>query len=51
MKTDTLIFSVINQFKFRRILVTLYLFQHAERKWWQNENDQVLIDVTVSLSD
>ena len=33
------------------ILGSLYLFQRAERKRWQNENDEVIIDVTVSLSE
>jgi len=33
------------------ILGSLYLFQRAERKRWQNQNDEVLIDVTVSLSE
>lgn len=32
-------------------LGALYLFQRAERKRWQNQSDQVLIDVTASLSD
>jgi len=27
------------------VLGSLYLFQRAERKRWQNQNDQVLIDV------
>lgn len=29
----------------------LYLFQGAERKRWQNQNDEVLIDEIVSLSE
>ena len=29
----------------------LYLFQRAERKRWQNQNEGVIIDVTPSLSD
>lgn len=33
------------------VLGSLYLFQRAERKRWQNQNDQVLIDGTASLSD
>ena len=33
------------------ILGSLYLFQRAERKRWQNQNDEVLIDVTASLSE
>ena len=33
------------------ILGSLYLFQRAERKRWQNQNDEVIIDVTVSLSE
>jgi len=33
------------------ILDSLYLFQRAERKRWQNQNDEVLIDVTASLSE
>lgn len=33
------------------ILGSLYLFQRAERKRWQNQNNEVLIDVTASLSD
>jgi hypothetical protein len=32
-------------------LGALYLFQRAERKRWQNQNDGVIIDVTASLSD
>lgn len=32
-------------------LGALYLFQRAERKRWQNQNHEVLIDVTASLSD
>ena len=33
------------------ILGSLYLFQRAERKRCQNQNDKVLIDVTASLSE
>jgi len=33
------------------ILGSLYLFQRAERKRWQNQNDEVLIDVIASLSE
>ena len=33
------------------ILGALYLFQRAERKRWQNQNEEVLINVTASLSD
>jgi hypothetical protein len=33
------------------ILGSLYLFQRAERKRWQNQNDEVLIDITASLSE
>ena len=33
------------------ILGSLYLFQRSERKRWQNQNDEVLIDVIASLSD
>ena len=33
------------------ILGSLYLFQRAERKRWQNQNDEVIIDVTASLSE
>ena len=33
------------------ILGSLYLFQRAERKRWQNQNDEVLIDVITSLSE
>ena len=33
------------------ILGSLYLFQRAERKRWQNQNDEVLIDVTASLNE
>ena len=33
------------------ILGSLYLFQRAERKHWQNQNDEVLIDVIASLSE
>ncbi len=33
------------------ILGSLYLFQRAERQRWQNQNDEVLIDVTAFLSD
>jgi hypothetical protein len=33
------------------ILGSLYLFQRAERKGWQNQNDEVLIDVIASLSE
>jgi hypothetical protein len=33
------------------ILGSLDLFQRAERKRWQNQNNEVLIDVTPSLSD
>ena len=29
----------------------LYLFQRAERKRWQNQNEGIIIDVTASLSD
>ena len=29
----------------------LYLFQRAEHKRWQNQNEGVIIDVTASLSD
>lgn len=32
-------------------LGALYLFQLAERKRWQNQNHEVIIDVTASLSD
>ena len=32
-------------------LGALYLFQRAERKRCQNQNDKILIDVTASLSD
>ena len=32
-------------------LGALCLFQRAERKRWKNKNDEVLIDVTASLSD
>lgn len=33
------------------ILGSLYLFQRAERKRWQNQNDEVLIDVIAYLSE
>jgi hypothetical protein len=33
------------------ILGSLYLFQRSERKRWQNQNDEVLIDVIAFLSD
>ena len=33
------------------ILGSLYLFQRVERKRLQNQNDEVLIDVTTSFSD
>lgn len=33
------------------ILGSLYLFQRAERKRCQNQNDEVLIDVIASLSE
>jgi hypothetical protein len=33
------------------ILGSLNLFQRSERKRWQNQNDEVLIDVIASLSD
>lgn len=33
------------------ILGSLYLFQRAERKRWQNQNDEVLIDVIASLNE
>lgn len=33
------------------ILGALYLFQRAERKRWQNQNNEVIIDVTASLND
>ena len=33
------------------ILGSLYLFQRAERKRWQNQNDEVLIDVIASISE
>ena len=33
------------------ILGALYLFQHAERKRYQNKNDKVLIDITAFLID
>ena len=33
------------------ILGSLYLFQRAERKRWQTQNDEVLIDVIPSLSE
>ncbi len=33
------------------ILGSLYLFQRAERKRWQNQNDEILIDVIASLSE
>lgn len=33
------------------VLGSLYFFQRAERKRWQNQSDQVLIDGTSSLSD
>jgi len=32
-------------------LGALYLFQYAERRRWQNQNDEVVIDVTASLSE
>ena len=32
-------------------LGALCLFQRAERKRWQNQNDEVIIDLTASLSD
>ena len=33
------------------ILGSLYLFQRAERKRWQNQNDEVIIDVIASISE
>lgn len=33
------------------VLGSLYLFQRAELKRWQNQNDKVLIDVIASLSE
>ena len=33
------------------ILGSLYLFQRAERKRWQNQNDEVLIDIIASISE
>lgn len=33
------------------ILGSLYLFQRAERKRWQNQNDEVIIDVIASVSE
>lgn len=33
------------------ILGALYLFQRAERKRWQNQNNKIVIDVTASPSD
>lgn len=33
------------------ILGSLYLFQRAERKRWQNQNDEVIIDVTASICE
>ena len=32
-------------------LGSLYLFQRVECKRWQNKNDEIIIDVTASLSD
>ena len=32
-------------------LGSLYLFQRVERTCWQNKNDEIIINVTVSLSD
>lgn len=32
-------------------LGSLYLFQRAERKRWQNQNDKVLIDVITSFNE
>jgi len=33
------------------ILGSLYFFQRAERKRWENQNNEVIIDVTASLSE
>lgn len=33
------------------ILGSLYLFQRAERKRWQTQNNEVVIDVISSLSE
>jgi hypothetical protein len=33
------------------ILGSFYLFQRAERKRWQNQNDEVIIDVIASVSE
>ena len=33
------------------IVGSLYLFQRAERKRWHNQNDEVLINEIVSLSE
>jgi hypothetical protein len=33
------------------ILGSLYLFQRAKRKRWQNQNEGVIIDVTASLRE
>ena len=33
------------------IFGSLYLFQHAKRKRWQNQNDEVIIDVIASVSE
>ena len=33
------------------ILGSLYLFQRAERKRWQTQNNEVVIDVIASLSE
>jgi len=33
------------------IVGSLYLFQRAERKRWQNQNDEVLINATTSFND
>jgi hypothetical protein len=32
-------------------LGALYLFQRAERKRWQNQNNKIVMDVTASPSD
>jgi hypothetical protein len=33
------------------ILGSLYLFQRAERKRWQNKNDEIIIDIIASVSE
>ena len=30
---------------------SLYLFQRTERKRWQNQNDKILINRTISISE